>query len=106
MPLVAGRYIEPLLWRVGTGSFADIMFKRVDPTLRYKLRRWPDLSSMPHTTNQLRMMKMLANAQLTPAELVAVADVPERDAVVLLSTFALMSLLDVVKDPAAAARQR
>jgi Protein of unknown function (DUF2510) len=97
VPSIAGRYIEPLLWRVGIGSLADAMFKRVDPTLRYKLRRWPDLSSMPHTANQLRMMTMLANAQLTPAELSAVTEIPARE---------VMSLLDVVKDPAAAARER
>lgn len=97
-PTVAGRYMEPLLWRIGTG--AHRLFKRVDPTLRYKLRRWPDLGGMPHTAEQLRAVKLLATAQLTPAELAAIADIPEADVRTLVGTFGLMSLLDTVKDPA------
>lgn len=97
-PTVAGRYIEPLLWRIGTG--AHRLFKRVDPTLRYKLRRWPDLGGMPHSADQLRAVKLLATAQLTPAELAAIADIPEADVRTLVGTFGLMSLLDTVKDPA------
>jgi Protein of unknown function (DUF2510) len=97
-PAVAGRYIEPLLWRIG--SAAEAMSTRVDPTLRYKLRRWPDLASMPHTAEQLRVIKVLANAQLTITELGAIADTSEQTVRGLIGTFALMSLLDSVKDPA------
>ena len=98
MPAVAGRFSEPLLWRVGTSSGA--MAKLVDPTLRYKLRRWPDLAALPHTADQLRAIRMLANAQLTIAELGAIADLDETEVQTLIGTFALMSLLDSVKDPA------
>jgi hypothetical protein len=98
-PAVAGRYIEPLLWRVGTG--AETLFTRVDPALRYKLRRWPDLQAMPHTADQLRAVKLLATAQLTTTELAAIADITEKDVRTLIGTFGLMSLLDTVKDPAA-----
>jgi hypothetical protein len=100
VPAVAGRYIEPLLWRIGTG--ADALSERIDLSLRYKLRRWPDLASMPHTADQLRAIKMLATAQLTPVELAAIADIAEQDARTLIGTFTLMSLLDSVKDPATA----
>jgi hypothetical protein len=98
-PAVAGRYIEPLLWRVGTR--AEALATLVDPSLRYKLRRWPDLATMPHTADQLRAIEMLANAQLTATELGAIADVGETAARGLIGTFALMALLDSVKDPAA-----
>ena len=99
-PPVAGRYCEPLLWRVGMR--AEALAKRVDPSLRYKLRRWPDLSSLPHTADQLRAITVLANAQLTITELGAVAEVTENESRRLIAAFALMSLLDSVKDPAAA----
>jgi hypothetical protein len=99
IPSVAGRYSEPLLWRIGTA--AEAISKRVDPALRYKLRRWPDLTSMPHTADQLRAITMLAAAQLTTTELAAIADITEQDACGLIGTFALMSLLDSVRDPAA-----
>ncbi|MDQ1552332.1 MAG: hypothetical protein QOD50_1754 [Actinomycetota bacterium] len=98
-PAVAGRYIEPLLWRVGVG--AEALATRVDPSLRYKLRRWLDLASMPHTADQLHAIKVLANAQLTPTELGAIADIGETAARGLIGTFTLMALLDSVKDPAA-----
>jgi hypothetical protein len=99
VPAVAGRHSEPLLWRVGTAS--EAMAKRIDPTLRYKLRRWPDLATMPHTADQLRAIKVLATAQLTTTELGAIADITEPVVRSLIGTFALMSLLDSVKDPAA-----
>jgi hypothetical protein len=98
-PGVAGRYSEPLLWRVGSASHE--MSTRVDPALRYKLRRWPDLGVLPHSAHQLRAMKVLANAQLTIPELAAIADIPADEARALIGTFELMSLLDSVRDPAA-----
>jgi hypothetical protein len=99
-PAVAGRHSEPLLWRVGVG--ADSLATRVDTGLRYKLRRWPDLATMPHTPSQLRAIKILASAQVTPTELAAIAEISEKDARSLIGTFSLMSLLDSVRDPAAA----
>jgi hypothetical protein len=104
LPATAGRDTEPLLWRIGTGSFAPALLRRVDASLRYKLRRWPNLAAMPHSADQSRLTTMLANAQLTSTELSAVTDVPQREVDVLISTFALMSLLDIVPDPAVAAR--
>jgi hypothetical protein len=76
------------------------MAKLVDPTLRYKLRRWPNLESLPHTTDQRRAITMLANAQLTVTELGAIAELDETSVQTLIGTFALMALLDSVKDPA------
>lgn len=96
-PDVAGRYFEPLLWRVGTA--AETLFTRVDPALRYKLRRWPDLDAMPHTAEQFRAIKVLSAAQLTVTELAAIGDIPAKDVRTLIGTFALMSILDAVKDP-------
>lgn len=98
-PSVAGRYSEPLLWRIGSG--AHEMSSRVDPALRYKLRRWPDLATLPHSADQLRAIKVLASAQLTIPELGAIADIPADEARALIGTFELMSLLDSVRDPAA-----
>jgi hypothetical protein len=98
-PGVAGRHSEPLLWRVGNGAHS--LATRVDTGLRYKLRRWPDLATMPHTADQLRAIRILASAQVTPIELSAIAEISEKDARGLIGTFSLMSLLDSVKDPAA-----
>ena len=98
-PTVAGRYIEPLLWRVGTG--AGTLFTNVDAALRYKLRRWPDLAAMPHSADQLRAITLLANAQLTTTEISTIAGLTEADVRTLIGTFTLMELLDAVKDPAA-----
>jgi hypothetical protein len=98
-PAVAGRYIEPLLWRLGTG--AGTLFTNVDATLRYKLRRWPDLAAMPHSADQLRAITLLANAQLTTTEISTIAGLSETDVRTLIGTFTLMELLDAVKDPAA-----
>jgi len=106
LPSVAGRDIEPLLWRVGTGSSSGSALMWADPTSRYKLRRWPNLTAMPHTPEQERMTTMLANAALTPVELAAVAQASERDVKILIGTYALMSLLEVTEDPAAKPRQQ
>lgn len=100
-PLRAGQPIEPLLWAVGTASFAGAAAPWLEPAGRYKLRRWPNLTSMTHTSDQLRLTSMLSHAHLTAVELSAVAESTLEESQTLINTYSLMGLLRFVHDSAA-----
>lgn len=102
VPSRAGHPIEPLLWAIGSASFAGAAAPWLEPGGRYKLRRWPNLTSMAHTSDQLRLTSMLSHAHLTALELSAVAESTLEEAQTLINTYSLMGLLRYVPDSAAA----
>ena len=105
-PPVAGRDLEALLWMTGTTTTDHSIADGLDMRLRYKLRRWPNLASLPHTTQDLRMTSILAYASLTPAKLSVVAGAPLPEVRVLLGTYVLMGLVVASADSGDSAAER
>ncbi|QYH34811.1 DUF2510 domain-containing protein [Salinibacterium sp. M195] len=103
----AGRDWEPLVWLVGTQAEPESFDPLSLSGARFKLRRWPNLTTLKHTTDQMTMTAMLGAAYLTVTELASLAKVETDDARRLVSTFELMGLLthtvdttaDAARDP-------
>ncbi|MEJ6553839.1 hypothetical protein PQI51_02215 [Microbacterium esteraromaticum] len=102
----AGHDLEPLLWQVAHASFDGGRARWLRPGDRYKLRRWPNLTALPHDSEQVRAMSLLGQAALTAEEFSSVAGIDEADAVRLLSALSLMGLLRVQSADARAAAPR
>ncbi|MEL0625473.1 DUF2510 domain-containing protein [Salinibacterium amurskyense] len=89
----AGRDWEPLVWLIGTHAQPDSFDPLSLSGARFKLRRWPNLTTLSHTTEQMGMTAMLGAAYLTVTELASLAKVDVDEARRLISTFELMGLL-------------
>ncbi|MEV8252540.1 DUF2510 domain-containing protein [Rhodoglobus sp. NPDC076762] len=100
----AGRDWEPLVWLIGTHAQPESFDPLSLSGARFKLRRWPNLTTLSHTTEQMGMTAMLGAAYLTVTELASLAKVDVDDARRLISTFELMGLLthtvDTISDEA------
>ncbi|MBH0130524.1 DUF2510 domain-containing protein [Salinibacterium sp. NK8237] len=97
----AGRDWEPLIWLIGTQAQPESFDPLSLSGARFKLRRWPNLTTLTHTTDQMSMTAMLGAAYLTITELASLAHVPEDEARRLVSTFELMGLLTHTVDTTA-----
>lgn len=91
----AGVDLEPLLWQIAHASFDGGRARWLKPGDRYKLRRWPNLTALPHDSEQVRAMSILGQASLTAEEFASVAQIEPLDADRLLSALSLMGLLRV-----------
>ncbi|UJP10269.1 hypothetical protein L2X99_00660 [Microbacterium sp. KUDC0406] len=94
-PGTAGNDLEPLLWQIAHASFDGGRARWLKPGDRYRLRRWPNLTALPHDAEQVRAMSLLGQAALTAEEFSAIAEIEDDDAVRLLSALSLMGLLRV-----------
>ena len=100
----AGRDWEPLVWLIGTHAEPESFDPLSLSGARFKLRRWPNLTTLSHSSEQMAMTAMLGAAYLTVTELSSLAKVDVDDARRLISTFELMGLLthtiDTIADEA------
>jgi hypothetical protein len=87
------RDAEPLLWSIGLAAFPTGSAGWLHNGHRYRLTRWPNLAILPHTSNQMRMVALLANAAMTSEELARVAKVDEVEAKTLITALSLIGLL-------------
>jgi len=90
-----GRDLDPLLWAVAHASFEASAAPWMRAGDRYRLHRWPNLTTLPHQPHHLRAISLLGQAALTEDEFSRVADLDAREARRLLTTFSLMGLLRV-----------
>jgi hypothetical protein len=88
-----GRALDPLLFSIGFHAFGDDPAPWLAPGHRYRLRRWPSLSGIPVSLDQVRMIAMLGNAFATADELAAAAQTPPADARRLVSALSVMGIL-------------
>lgn len=88
-----GRGLDPLLWTIGWHAFGDEPAPWLRAGDRYRLRRWPSLSEVDPTLDQVRMIAMLGNAFATADELAAAARTPPADARRLVNAFAVLGIL-------------
>lgn len=88
-----GRPLDPLLWTIGWHAFGEEPAPWLREGDRYRLRRWPSLSELDPTLDQVRMIAMLGNAFATADELAAAARTPPADARRLVNAFGVLGIL-------------
>ena len=96
MPTGAGFDLNPLLWMIGTTGYAHSAAPWLADGARYRLRRWPNMTSLPHDADQLRMTSILSHAPLSAKELSAIAETELSAAKSLLAALSLMNILRVL----------
>lgn len=99
-PTHAGRELQGLLWMLGVEIDFGKPITDVDPNNRFKLRGWPNTTTIRQSDLQVQMTSMLGNAFLTPAELAAVTDSNTFDATRLIAAYKIMGLIVEVPDVA------
>jgi len=85
--------LSTLLWYVGLHAFPDATAWWFADNCRYQLTRWPDLTSLVHSPDQVRMTALLGAGIYTADELGRAAGVSMRDAQTLINALGLMGLL-------------
>ena len=91
--LLPGPNLDTLLWLIGLNSFEGALAWWLPEGERYHMARWPNLTEIPHTSDQMRMIAMLGNAYLTPLELARVSASSVAAAHRLLNALSLMGIL-------------
>jgi hypothetical protein len=90
----APRNLDGLLWLIGLNSFAGGLAWWLPATARYRMTRWPNLTELSHSPEQMRMIAILGNAALSPEELARVSHSSPADAQRLLNALSLMGILE------------
>ncbi|GAB2979938.1 hypothetical protein [Frigoribacterium salinisoli] len=88
-----GSDLDALLWLVGNHSFLGELAWWLQRHDRYRLVRWPNLTTLPHTPDQMRMTAMLGYTFLPVEELANASDTDPAEARRLVNAFSLMRLL-------------
>jgi|GEM_PF-463398 len=96
LPTGAGFDLNPLLWMIGITGYAHTPAPWLTTGARYRLRRWPNMTSLPHDADQLRMTSILSHAPLSAKELSAIAEAKPSAAHALLAALSLMNILRVL----------
>ncbi|GAA1206497.1 DUF2510 domain-containing protein [Rhodoglobus aureus] len=96
MPTGAGFDLSALLWMVGLNGYAHSPAPWLTDGARYRLRRWPNITSLPHDADQLRMTSILSHAPLSAKELSAIAGTEPSSAHALVAALSLMNILRVL----------
>jgi len=91
-----GQNLDILLWSVGLHSFADRPASWLRAGDRHHLVRWPNLTTMRHTVDHMRLTALLGNGWFTVRELATAAGVPEGDASAIVNALSLMGVLESV----------
>jgi hypothetical protein len=97
-----GSNLDRLLWVMGLHSFQDDGAFWLRSGDRFRLSRWPDLTTLEHSMDQMRMIAMLGNIALTVEQLATAADVPLADAQRLINALSLMGVLESSAETSAA----
>jgi hypothetical protein len=94
-----GAELDALLWHIGYHAFPDGAAPWLPVGARLRLSRWPNLSDLPITLDQVRMTAMLGNGAATVDELAVVAGVDAVEARSVINAFALVGILRAVDEP-------
>jgi hypothetical protein len=93
-----GRNLDALLWTIGLNAFSGESASWLHPKERYKLRRWPNLTELEPTIDQMRMIAVLGTSSFSPTELATAAGVDVSTVRNLVNALSLMGLLHVTED--------
>jgi len=100
-PWVSWRSMDPLLWQIGRFAFGTDRATWMRPGDRYALQRWPNLTEIPHTADEIRMIATLANGYLTAGELALLSATDEPTAQRVLNMLSLMGAVKPAAGPLA-----
>jgi len=100
-PWVAWQPMDPLLWEIGRRAFRDHRAEWMRKGDRYALQRWPNLTEIAHTPEEIRMIATLANGFLTAQELGLLAGADEATARRVLDRLSLMGAIKTASGPVA-----
>lgn len=98
-PWVSWRPMDPLLWQLGRIAFDTEAADWMRQGDRYALQRWPNLTEIPHSAEEIRMIATLANGYLTGQELSLLTGVDEHAARRVLDTLWLMDAIKTATVP-------
>lgn len=99
-----GANLDTLLWTMGQHSFQDASAFWLRQGDHFRLTRWPDLTSLDHSIDQMRMIAMLGNIALSVEQLAEAANVELGQAQRLVNALSLMGVLESAVEARAAAR--
>ena len=94
-PWVQWSPLDPFLWQIAplAAREAPAMWRR--RTDRYSLTRWPNLTQLPHTPADIRILAALGGGQaLTAQEAAVIADVSDDDVERILDALSLMNCVE------------
>jgi hypothetical protein len=93
LPGSAGFDAEPLLWMIGTAAFSTAPAPWLGAEVRVRLRRWPNLTALPHDERHIRMLSMLSHAALSAEDLARLGSVSVPTASAVVGALSLMGVL-------------
>ena len=107
-PWVQWEPIDALLWWMARAAFGGQPAAWRRPTDRYRIIRWPNLTQLPHTATDIRVLAALSSGQELSAEEAAVlAAAPVDEVQVVINALSLAGGLDTnsaaIAPPAAVA---
>jgi len=84
---------DAFLWRIGTLAFTDSVAPWLIPGDAYVLNKWPNLSLIDHTVDEIRAISMLANGLLSIDQLARVAQITTVVSGRVISKLSLLGML-------------
>jgi hypothetical protein len=91
-----GQSLDMLLWRIGQIAFPDRLAPWLRAGERYRLERWPDVTSLQPDMDEIRQTAMLANGAFTIDELARASGRSPESVRQLINTLSLVGVLEVV----------
>ena len=99
-----GESLDALLWKIGNVAFPERLAPWLTPGERYRLDRWPNVTSLQPDMDQIRQTAMLANGTFTIEDLAWLSGRSLESARTLINTLSLVGVLSVTPPSADGAR--
>lgn len=93
--LATARPLDEALWAIGLIAVSEHVEA---PGVRFRLRRWPDFTRLPHRAEHLQACALLAARALDIDELAAGTDLGRADAAHLVHACLLCDLVEIQRD--------
>jgi hypothetical protein len=93
------RGVDPLLWMIGLNAFPHGRAWWLRAGEKYRLKRWPDFETLPHTPEQVVLVKTLAKGLMTVEKLARLAGADLLAAQHVVNALSLMAVLRRIEAP-------
>ncbi len=97
--------VDPLLWMIGLHSFDGGRASWLRAGEKYRLKRWPDFNTLPHTPEHATLIKTLARGLMTVEKLAKLAGAELVAAQQVVNALSLMLALRRIEAPSGAPMQ-
>ncbi|MCS0499092.1 DUF2510 domain-containing protein [Protaetiibacter mangrovi] len=101
--VLPGKSLDTLLWKIGHAAFPERTAPWLHAGERYRLTRWPNLTTLQPDMDQMRQAAMLSNGAFSVQELAAYAGRSVETTRTLINTLSLLGALSVTAPEVAAA---